>query len=93
MSDEEIVLITGGNSGLGLEIARKLVRDHGERFHVLIGSRTPVNGEKVADEIRLEGHVNVEAVHIDVTDKASLAAAAKTVLEKFGRLDVLHVNV
>lgn len=74
-------------------VARKLVHDHGERFHVLIGSRTPVNGEKVANDIRQEGHVNVEAVHIDVTDKASLAAAAKTVREKFGRLDVLHVNV
>lgn len=93
MSDKEIVLITGGNSGLGLEIVRKLVLDHGERFHVLIGSRNPVNGEKAADVIRQEVHVSVETVHVDVTDEVSLATAAKNVQEKFGRLDVLHVNV
>ena len=37
-ADKEIVLVTGGITGLGLEVACKLLREHGETFHVIIGS-------------------------------------------------------
>lgn len=91
---KEIVLITGGNGGIGCEIARQLVRDHGQKFHVIIGSRKLTDGENAVKRLQGEGLGDaVEAVQLDVTDEDSLAAAAKAVGDKFGRLDVLHANV
>ncbi|ROW03621.1 hypothetical protein VPNG_07144 [Cytospora leucostoma] len=92
-SKKEIVLITGGNGGIGREIARKILRDHGQRFYVLIGCRNIADGEATVKELQAEGHGDaVEAIQIDITDEESLAAAAKLVGDRFGRLDVLHAN-
>ena len=90
---KEIVLITGANTGLGFELAKQLLRDHGDRFHVLIGCRTLFKGEEAVKELYGQGLKNCEALHIEVTEDDSIAKAAKTVEEKFGKLDVLHVNV
>lgn len=92
-SDKEIVLVTGGNGGIGLEVARQLARDHGQRFHVLIGCRKLPDGEAAVKQLRGEGIGEVEAIQVDITSEESLAAAAKLVSDKFGRLDVLHANV
>lgn len=93
-SDKEIVLVTGGNGGIGLEVARQLARDHGQRFYVLIGCRKLPAGEAAVKQLREEGIGDgVEAIQVDITSEESLAAAAKLVGDKFGRLDVLHANV
>lgn len=93
-SDKEIVLITGGNGGIGLEVARQLARDHGKRFHVLIGCRNLSDGEAAVKQLHDEGvGEGVEAIQIDITSEESLAVAAKHVDDKFGKLDVLHANV
>ncbi|KAG8161003.1 hypothetical protein KVR01_009267 [Diaporthe batatas] len=93
-SDKDIVLITGGNGGIGLEVARQLTRDHGKRFHVLVGCRSLSDGEAAVKRLQEEDGVGegVEAIQIDITSEESLAAAAKQVGDKFGRLDVLHAN-
>jgi NAD(P)-dependent dehydrogenase (short-subunit alcohol dehydrogenase family) len=72
-------LITGANRGLGFEVARQLVAV-GHR--VWIGARDPARGQAAADTI------GARFVQLDVTDDASVAAAAKTV----GELDVLVNN-
>ena len=91
-TNQEIVLITGGNTGLGFEIAKKLLREH-DRFHVLIGSRTSSKGEAAVKELHDQGLESCEFIQIDVLDNLSIAEAAQTVEAKFGRLDVLHANV
>lgn len=87
--------MTGGNGGIGLEVARQLARDHGQRFQVLIGCRKLPDGEAAVEQLRGEGigEGAVEAIQIDITSEDSLAAAARLVGDKFGRLDVLHANV
>ena len=86
--------MTGGNGGIGLEVARQLARDHGQRFHVLIGCRRLPYGKAAVNQLHDEGiGEGVEVIEIDVTSEESLAAAAKHVGDKFGRLDVLHANV
>lgn len=90
---KEIVLITGGNVGLGLEIARKLLIDHGDRFYCLIGCRTLSKGEAAVKELHNNGLTGCEVLEIEVTDDESISEAAETVKQRFGRLDVLHVNV
>ena len=90
---KEIVLITGSNTGIGLEIARKLLREHGDRFYVLVGARTPSKGEAAVKELHEQGFTGCEVLSIDVSDDDSITKAAKTVEQKFGKLDVLHSNV
>ncbi|MFP6560461.1 SDR family NAD(P)-dependent oxidoreductase [Paraburkholderia sp. B3] len=85
MQDKPIALVTGANQGIGLQIARDLVA-HG--FIVLAGSRNAERGEAAAREIGPDAH----ALQLDVTDQASIAAAAQRVGSEFGRIDVLIQN-
>jgi NAD(P)-dependent dehydrogenase (short-subunit alcohol dehydrogenase family) len=85
MQDQPIALVTGANQGIGYEIARDLVR-HG--YTVLVGSRNAERGETAAREIGPNAH----ALQLDVTDQASIAAAAQRIAREFGRLDVLIQN-
>jgi NAD(P)-dependent dehydrogenase (short-subunit alcohol dehydrogenase family) len=72
-------LITGANKGLGYETARQLIA---AGHTVYLGSRDADRGGRAADEL------GGEYVHLDVTDDASVAAAASAI----GRLDVLINN-
>jgi NAD(P)-dependent dehydrogenase (short-subunit alcohol dehydrogenase family) len=85
MHDKPVALVTGANKGIGLQIAKDLVA-HG--FTVLVGSRDLENGETAARSV--EG--DARAVQLDVTDQASIAAAAERIRSELGRLDVLINN-
>jgi NAD(P)-dependent dehydrogenase (short-subunit alcohol dehydrogenase family) len=83
-----ISLISGANKGIGLEIARGLAK---AGHHVLIGCRDAAAGEAATASIRAEGG-RADPLPLDVTDDASIAAAAKTIGDRFGHLDVLVNN-
>src|SRR5262245_5517782 len=88
MNDNKTVLITGANKGLGYETARRL----GELGStVLIGARDRERGERAVARLR-ERSAGVHLVLLDVTDDASIAAAAEDVRARFGRLDALVNN-
>ncbi len=55
---------------------------------MLVGSRNLGRGEVAAKEIGPDAH----ALQLDVTDQASITAAAERVRDEFGRLDVLIQN-
>ncbi|MDQ2740521.1 MAG: SDR family oxidoreductase [Actinomycetota bacterium] len=88
MPENMIALVTGGNKGIGHEIARQLAA---LGHTVVIGARSADAGEKAAAELRTAGG-NVSSVVLDVTDAASAVAAARSVKEQFGRLDALINN-
>ncbi|GAA1632364.1 SDR family NAD(P)-dependent oxidoreductase [Nonomuraea maheshkhaliensis] len=75
-------LITGANKGLGFETARRLIA---AGHTVYIGSRDAGRGREAAERL------GARPLLIDVTDDASVAAAAKAV-EADGGLDVLVNN-
>lgn len=76
-------LITGANRSLGLETARRLV----EAGHtVLIGARDTDRGRAAAESL------GARFVQLDVTDDASVTAAAADVAAREGTIDVLINN-
>lgn len=85
MNEQRVALVTGANQGLGLQIAKELVA---KGLTVLVGSRDLAKGEAAAHEIG--GHAY--AIELDVTDTASIQAAAERIKREFGRLDVLMNN-
>jgi NAD(P)-dependent dehydrogenase (short-subunit alcohol dehydrogenase family) len=85
MQDQPVALVTGANQGIGLQIAKDLVA-HG--FTVLIGSRDFERGEAAAKEVGPDAC----ALQLEVTNRASITAAAERVRNEFGRLDVLVQN-
>ncbi|MEV4512307.1 SDR family NAD(P)-dependent oxidoreductase [Dactylosporangium sp. NPDC049525] len=78
-----ITFITGANKGLGRETARRLI-DQGHT--VLLGARDATAGAAAA------GELGARFVRIDVTDDASVAAAAADVERHEGMIDVLINN-
>jgi NAD(P)-dependent dehydrogenase (short-subunit alcohol dehydrogenase family) len=89
MAQQQTVLITGANKGIGLETARQLAQ---AGFHVFLGSRDAANGRRAADQLRTAGLTLVEPVVIDVTSDDSVADARQRVGERTGSLDVLINN-
>jgi NAD(P)-dependent dehydrogenase (short-subunit alcohol dehydrogenase family) len=88
MNDTTTALVTGANKGIGYAIAEGLA---GRGMTVLIGARDPGLGDKAAAALRDAGH-DARAVVLDVTDPASVAAAAGRIAAATGRLDVLVNN-
>lgn len=80
---ERIVLVTGGSTGLGHTAANRLKK---LGYHVYISSRNEEKAAKAAAEI------GVSYIALDVTDEASVIAAAEAIRAKEGRLDILINN-
>ena len=82
-------LITGGNSGLGLAMARGLAKAGAD---VAILARNPAKNAAAAEELRAAGAGDVLALECDVADEAAIAAAIEAALAAFGRIDVCFAN-
>lgn len=80
-------LVTGANKGIGYEIAAGLAR---RGFRVGVGARDAGRRDDAVAKLGAEG-LDVFGVPLDVTDDASVAAAAEQ-LEAAGGLDVLVNN-
>ena len=85
MQHQRIALVTGANQGVGLQVAKELVA---KGVTVLVGSRNFERGAAAAKDIG-PGAI---ALQFDVTDRASIAAAAAHIRTEFGRLDLLINN-
>ncbi|RZU15967.1 NADP-dependent 3-hydroxy acid dehydrogenase YdfG [Kribbella rubisoli] len=88
MNRNKIALVTGANKGIGKEIARQLGQ---AGFTVLLGSRDVERGELAVKELVAEG-LDAVGIQLEVTDEASVRAAAERVEDSYGRLDVLINN-
>jgi NAD(P)-dependent dehydrogenase (short-subunit alcohol dehydrogenase family) len=84
----KIILVTGSNTGIGLELVRLLAA---QGHTVYLSSRNESAGKDAQATLAAEG-LAVHYVQLDVTDPKSVAAAYKTIELDQGHLDVLVNN-
>ncbi|UUZ92734.1 SDR family NAD(P)-dependent oxidoreductase [Paenibacillus sp. P25] len=85
---QRIALVTGGNRGIGREIARRLAL---KGLKVLIGRRDEGKGREAAGEL-LQVGAAVEPLVLDVSRTDSIMQAIDLIRNRYGRLDVLVNN-
>ncbi|MBJ8338376.1 SDR family NAD(P)-dependent oxidoreductase [Antrihabitans sp. YC3-6] len=85
------VLITGGTGGLGSELARHLVIEHGVRHLVLASRSGPAapGADRLYEELDELG-ASVELVACDVSDRAECAALVAGISEQHPLTAVIH---
>ncbi|MFB7715373.1 SDR family NAD(P)-dependent oxidoreductase [Streptomyces sp. NPDC056105] len=83
----QTALVTGGASGIGLAVARRLAAGGAA---LAIADINEKGAQEIVDELRLGG-VEALAVRVDVTDPASVEAAVQATVDQFGALH-LAVN-
>ena len=85
-----VVIVTGANSGIGLEAAQELAR-HGAQ--TILAVRDPVRGEEAAAAIRSAApEAAVRVMALDLADLTSVRAFADAFLADHDRLDLLVNN-
>ncbi len=84
MADKKIWFVTGAGRGMGVDIAKA----------ALSAGNAVVATARRADTVRasLGEHDDLLAVELDITDTASVEAAVRAAVERFGRIDVLVNN-
>lgn len=87
--DGRVAWVTGGGRGIGRAIALEMAR-HGA--NLAISSRTQSELDNVAGEIKAMGRQTL-AVTCDHMNLEEIQAAAKQVIDTFGKLDILVNNV
>ena len=88
MPDRRVAVVTGANRGLGLETARQLLA---RGYHVALTGRDLAAVERAR---RALGDLAEHAAsqRLDVADPASIAAAGRSIADRWGRVDVLVNN-
>ncbi|MFF0268081.1 SDR family oxidoreductase [Kribbella sp. NPDC004536] len=88
MSERTVALVTGANKGIGYEIAAGL---GALGWRIGVGARDQHRRETAVEKLRASG-TDAFGVPLDVTDDASVAAAAELIADHAGGLDVLVNN-
>jgi short-subunit dehydrogenase len=81
--NEQVVVITGATSGIGLTTAR-LAAEQGARL--VLAARSSDALDALASELRRKG-TQVATVTADVGDPAAVERIGQTAMERFGRVD------
>lgn len=84
-TNARVALVTGATSGIGVEIARQLVRDG---FHVVVSGRSSERGDRVVSELGDRARF----LRADLLEPGSAAVLIEQTVQALGRIDVLVNN-
>lgn len=85
----QVAVVTGCSTGLGVQMAKALA-SYG--CNIVAVARRQNLIEEVAESIKKEFGVDAIGVKCDITDTAMVEEAVKTVMDHFGRIDILINN-
>jgi 2-deoxy-D-gluconate 3-dehydrogenase len=85
----KVAIVTGGNSGIGLGMARGLAEAGAT---VAIAARTEARSAEAVKELEQLGSGRALALRCDVTDKDSIQTMVESVAAQCGRIDILVNN-
>ncbi len=80
----KVAWITGGGSGIGLAGAMELAR---AGAHVVISGRTAASNAAALKQVQAEG--SAEVLQLEVSDRKAVAQAARDILSRHQRIDIL----
>ena len=87
-TSSQIVLVTGANKGIGLEICRQLAR---KKYHVILSARSEERGQAAVAELAREG-LEAEFLPLDLADEESIRSGAQELAKRHRALHVLINN-
>ena len=93
-STPEVILVTGGNSGVGFETG-KIFLQGTKPYHTILTARSQKKADEAVALIKSEcpGATNtIEPLALDVTSDDSIEEAFQVVSQKHGRVDALINN-
>jgi NAD(P)-dependent dehydrogenase (short-subunit alcohol dehydrogenase family) len=85
----KVVLITGGNSGIGYATALAFAREHANVAITYKGNK--LKADQVVAKIKKEGGRGL-AIAMDLSDHSSIKNVASVVIKQWGRIDTLVAN-
>ena len=94
VGQSKVILITGGNSGVGYE-ACKIFVEAEKPYHVLCAARSDEKASTAVKSIQaecLKAKNTIEPLTLDINDDASIKKAVAQVTKSPGVLDVLINN-
>ncbi|KAJ5433525.1 uncharacterized protein N7458_012681 [Penicillium daleae] len=94
MASRKIVLITGGNSGLGYEAVKAFIESE-RPYHVIMSSRSLEKGKAASDKLRQEcpnATNTLDLIQLDLASDESIDQAFGQVQSEVGYIDTLINN-
>lgn len=94
MASPKVVLVTGGNNGIGYETVKALLRSDNP-YHILLGSRSSEKAKLAVETLHKEcpeSTNTAEIVQVDLTSDESIEKAFEQVKASPGHIDVLINN-
>jgi 3-oxoacyl-[acyl-carrier protein] reductase len=86
---DPVAIVTGGGRGIGQAIGRALAADG---FRIAVVDLNGEAAERAAEELRANGARDAVAYQADVREYARAQAVVASLLERYGRVDVLVNN-
>ena len=84
-----MAVVTGGNGGIGLGIARALARAGAS---IVVAARNETKTDSAVGELQQLSPGDVLGIRTNVADEASVGEMVQTASERFGRIDILVNN-
>lgn len=94
MAEQRIVLITGGNTGIGCEAVKAFLQSE-RNYLILMGSRSPEKADAAIKQLKTEvpnTSSTLESLQVDIASDESIERAFETVRSSHGRIDALVNN-